>query len=258
MAFSFKARWRLIKGGMYDAYTNMAIDEALAILAEKNNTPTIRLSYCWKKPGGVSLGINQQISDINLNYCLAKKIPIVRRPTGGMALYHTHQDFTYCVLLPIQEKKYRIQESYSMICQWISNGLSALGIPVNLEHTSLSVQGKKISGNAQTRTLGSLLQHGSVFYSLSLKHLTQIFQTPPKIFQEKTTCIKDFKSISVKDMHDAFERSFLEGKDFFEQDLEQEELDIVEKLLQTKYRTAEWNFNAGKKSKGSCHINALP
>ena len=163
MAFSFKAHWRLIKGGVYNAYTNMAIDEALAISVQKNNTPTIRLGYCWKKPGGISLGINQQISDINLNYCLAKKIPIVRRPTGGMALYHTHQDFTYCVLLPIQKKEYRIQESYSMVCHWVSNGLSALGIPVKLENTSLSVQGKKISGNAKARIPGSLVQHGSVF-----------------------------------------------------------------------------------------------
>ncbi len=257
MALSFKAYWRLIKGGVYDAYANMAIDEALAMLVKKKNMPIIRLGYCWKNPGGVSLGINQNISDINLDYCIAKKIPVVRRPTGGMALYHHPSDFTYCVLLPIQEKKYDLQESYNMICQWVSNGLSALGIPAILNNTSLLVKGKKISGNAQTRIPGSLLQHGSVFYSLPLQRLTQIFQTPIEIFQEKTTCIQDFTNISIKNMHDVFERSFLEGKDFFEKDLEKEEWSVVEKLLQTKYRTAEWNLNTGKKSKGSCHVNVL-
>ena len=67
-------------------------------------------------------------------------------------------------------------DSYNEICSWIIDSLSLLGIKANFDNNSSILSGnKKICGNAQTRILGPILQHGSIFYSLNLERLERIF-----------------------------------------------------------------------------------
>lgn len=250
-----KQKWRLIENGTYDAYTNMAIDEALALTVKKTNIPIIRLGYRWKKPGAVSLGINQNAGDINIQYCKKNKIEIVRRPTGGQALFHDPDDFTYCVILNPEDKFRNLMDSYNEICSWIVNAFSLLGINAEFDSkNSIIAENKKLCGNAQTRVLGPILQHGSIFYSLDSNKLKNIFNIHEKIIKEKAACIRDFENIPQKEAYNKFKESFLKNKGFFADDLNEEEWDRVNGLLKTKYKTDKWNFNFKKPNKGSCHV----
>ena len=107
---------RLIRQGMHDAFTNMAIDEALTFYVYKTKIPVLRLGYRWQEPGGVSLGLNQNTKDVNIDYCLQQGIPVVRRPTGGMALYHSPRDFTYAAIYPKTAKTLFDKTFYRQIC----------------------------------------------------------------------------------------------------------------------------------------------
>ena len=248
-------KWRLIEKGNYDAYTNMAIDEALAFSVKKNYVPVIRLGYKWKNNGGVSLGINQNTNDVNADYCEKNRIDIVRRPTGGQALFHSAEDFTYCVVANPDGKFEKFMDSYNEICSWIVSAFSLLGIKTEFDSkNSILTNNKKICGNAQTRVLSPILQHGSIFYSLNLETLEKIFNINKKIIKNKTISISDFGDFSFNEVYEAFKRGFLKNKDYFVDELNEEEWNKVNELLKNKYKTDEWNFNFNKPIKGSCHV----
>ena len=231
-------KWRLIENGNYDAYTNMAIDEALALTVKKTNIPIIRLGYRWKKPGAVSLGINQNTNDVNIDYCKKNKIEIVRRPTGGQALFHDPDDFTYCVILNPEDKFRNLMDSYNEICSWIVNAFSLLGISAKFDSkNSIIAENKKICGNAQTRVLGPVLQHGSIFFNLDLETLKNIFGIKKYIIKKKATCIRDFGNFSQEEAYNAFKKSFLKNKDFFTNDLNNDEWNKINELSKNKYKT---------------------
>ena len=85
---------RFIDTGFNNALKNMAIDEALL---RHSKTPILRF-YQWD-PKAVSIGYNQDIKEVNVNYCKKNKIEIVRRITGGKAVFHDNE-LTYSFIVP--------------------------------------------------------------------------------------------------------------------------------------------------------------
>jgi|ETNmetMinimDraft_2_1059921.scaffolds.fasta_scaffold17346_3 lipoate-protein ligase A len=246
-------KYRLIEKGTYDAYTNMAIDEALVISVRKNKVPIIRFYNFEKK--SITLGINQNSNDINLEYCKENDIDIVRRPTGGQALFHDVDDFTYCVIVNPEGRYKEFMDSYREIASWIIDSFSLLGIKTIFDNSSsILADNKKICGNAQTRVLGPILQHGSIFYSLDLETLEKIFKIKKEIIKEKTISILNFNNFSFNQIHSAFKEGFLKGKEFYVDEISKEEWKTVNELLKNKYKTDRWNFNKNKPVKGSCHV----
>ena len=87
--------WRLIDRGPESPEMNMAIDEAIALSSrEGSSPPTLRL-YQWSRPT-ISLGYFQKAQDaLNLDICSEKGIEIIRRLTGGRAVYHDQEILTF-------------------------------------------------------------------------------------------------------------------------------------------------------------------
>src|SRR5437899_5274681 len=142
---------RLLKTGHDDAYRNMALDEVLMKSISKSTTdsPTLRF-YGWEPPA-VSIGYFQSMDhEVNVENCKKTGVDVVRRMTGGGAVLHD-SELTYSFIT----RKYpqNILESYKMICDPIIICLVDLGFnkvrfaPLN----DVIVEGKKVSGNAQTR-----------------------------------------------------------------------------------------------------------
>src|ERR671923_3089041 len=98
MPVQSRPRWRLLDTGPADAYTNMAVDEAiLEGFAVEGGATTVRF-YSWSPPA-VSLGYAQSIErEIDLRQCTALGIDVVRRPTGGRGGVHDH-DVTYSLVI---------------------------------------------------------------------------------------------------------------------------------------------------------------
>ncbi|MBC7841414.1 MAG: lipoate--protein ligase family protein, partial [Gemmatimonadaceae bacterium] len=86
---------RLSRGGVHDAATNMALDEAMLLTAADTGDTLVRL-YQWERPS-VSFGRNQRCEGVySLERCEALDVPAVRRLTGGRALVHA-REVTYAV-----------------------------------------------------------------------------------------------------------------------------------------------------------------
>ncbi|HII09610.1 TPA: lipoate--protein ligase family protein, partial [Candidatus Micrarchaeota archaeon] len=157
-------RWRFIELEARNACSNMAIDQAVMEgVAKGASEPTIRF-YRWL-PSAVTIGRFQSMMDeVDVGRCAELGVSHVRRITGGGAVYHDYAgEVTYSVIAPEAYFPNGIRESYAFICDWVVSGLLGVGIkakfvPIN----DIVTDGKKISGNAQTRRGGVLLQHGTI------------------------------------------------------------------------------------------------
>ena len=82
--------------GVYDAVTNMAVDEALLDLHIQGKTPPTLRFYGWAPPA-VSFGYAQKVSDSTIERIKKAGYDVVRRPTGGRAVLH-EGELTYCFI----------------------------------------------------------------------------------------------------------------------------------------------------------------
>jgi lipoate-protein ligase A len=245
-------KWRVVGLETRDAYLNMALDEAVSeSIKDGESPPTIRF-YTWK-PGAVSIGYFQSMNDeVNLDICRELGIDCIRRWTGGGAVYHdTNGEITYSVIAPANLFPRSIQDSYEVICGWIVDGLGKLGIdavfsPVN----DILVNNKKISGSAQTRRGGILLQHGTVLYDLDLATMFSVLNVSRqkitdkmiKNAEERVTCILKHGDFDKKDVYKALFEAFTEGKYFEFDTWSESEITRATELAEKKYGSGEWMF----------------
>ncbi len=111
-----------------DAYTNMAVDEALLEgQIGGGSPPTVRF-YSWRPPA-ISLGCTQEIGTIDLESCRISGIGVVRRITGGRAILH-EDDFTYSITArednPVVQGT--LMDTYRKISQALLAGLQQLDV----------------------------------------------------------------------------------------------------------------------------------
>ena len=244
-------KWRVIPLEMDHAFMNMAIDEAVSESVAEGGEPTIRF-YRWL-PSAVSIGYFQSMDDVvDARKCRKLGISIVRRRTGGGAVYHSHdREITYSVIGPVGMFPKNIIESYKEICGWVVKGLKNIGIdaqfvPIN----DIVVGNKKISGNAQTRRNNVLLQHGTILYDVDVKRMFTVLKIPDekirdkiiKSVEERVTRVIDYKKVTREDTYNALLKGFTEGKEFSFGELAEEEIKRARQLVEEKYSTREWNF----------------
>jgi lipoate-protein ligase A len=171
----------------------MGLDEALLnSVAEGRSLPTLRF-YGWEPPA-VSIGYFQGLhEEVDVDACRAAGVDVVRRITGGGAVFH-HYEVTYSIVLPLSHQLARpnILDSYRLLLGGIIDGLALLGIeaefaPIN----DIVTGGKKISGNAQTRKRGCILQHGTILLDVEADLMFSLLKVPQE--KAKGKLIEDVK-----------------------------------------------------------------
>ncbi len=175
--------WSYLNTGKNPGSFNMEFDLGLV----KDSTIghiTLRL-YRWD-PFCISLGANQDISEINKEKAAADGIEIVKRPTGGRAILHS-EELTYSVVMPLSSEvsprgiyrqinfalleglkiydaalvKLELEGAQPDLHSFYKENLSAacFGVPAKSE---IKYEGKKVVGSAQRKIGNVLLQHGSI------------------------------------------------------------------------------------------------
>ena len=165
----------------------MRLDRALLSWVERCfDKITVVRFYRWAAPT-ISLGENQRVQEaVDQVHCRREKIPIVRRPTGGRAVFHDHE-LTYSLVS--NQCQYfslnSVRETYRVIAAALKAGLQSLGISAQLadglrpplpvppsgrknpcfispSRYELLLGGHKMAGGAQRRLRRSFLQQGSI------------------------------------------------------------------------------------------------
>jgi len=240
-----------------DAPTQMAIDEAIASARRREETPnTVRL-YRWY-PSTVSIGYFQSVTkEVNLEECEKQGVDVIRRITGGGAVFHDYNgELTYSFVAPENDPKVPrdILKSYELICGAVVKGLSHLGVdsefkPVN----DITAGGKKISGNAQTRRHGVVLQHGTVLIDSDIVKMFQLLRVSEakisdkmiKAVEERVTNIQRYldRKVNFMETQEALIRGFEETFDveLVPGHLTDHEQDLVQEYHR-RYSSHEWVF----------------
>jgi lipoate-protein ligase A len=185
---------RFIDTGSNHGRFNMAADYYVA----RNflDRPTFRV-YRWD-PYCISLGYHQDVSEIDSAACAERGYHIVRRETGGRAVFHS-EELTYSMIIPKSSPHYSdsILEIYNRISNVLVKALRASGVQdadlkkgkapdfkelykdklssICFSSTStfeVVIGEKKLIGSAQKRLKDSVLQHGSIL--VGDKHLELI------------------------------------------------------------------------------------
>lgn len=235
---------RVLETGYNTAALNMAIDEAL--IENIGEVPVLRI-YGWR-PAAVSIGYFQSIKDeVDLEKCSEIGVDVVRRLTGGGAVLHEFE-LTYSFIT--KQYPQNIMESYSWICEAIVVSINRLGFDANfIPLNDIVVKGKKVSGSAQTRRKGVLLQHGTVLLGVDVDKMFCVLKVPSEKLKDKI--IKDVKErvtslsgITFEEMTSSLKSSFATKFDakLLADAMSTDEIIRASWLAERKYRSREWNF----------------
>jgi len=254
--------WRLLKLEVNDAFTNMAIDEAIITARIKGLVPNTLRFYQWK-PSAVSVGRFQDVSnDVQVENCYRQGVDIVRRITGGGTVYHDSQgEITYSVVAKEEDfGTTDVVHAYTTICNGLIEAAKILGVNADFNPgdpkncPNIAVQGKKISGSAQFHKGGVLLQHGTFLLDADLEKMFTFLRVPWAktitdvvcLARERLTSIKIElgKVLSIEEAYRAlikgFERAL--GVKLTEFALTIHEGKLAQKLRRDKFSTEGWNL----------------
>ncbi len=270
-------KWRFLNTRSGNAFSNMAVDEAVVRGVEKETAPPTVRTFGWTPPA-VSFGYAQRIGrEVDAGRCRERGIHLVRRPSGGRAVLHWNE-LTYSVLCRADDPLLggSIQASYRNISACLVAGLRLLDVDVEFEprrtpvssprgegltspcfssttQYEVTLGGRKIIGSAQRRIGDVLLQHGSLLLGPEHKRLIDLMPDRGKALKERFRRELDRHTISLTEagrpadfdtVAHALRGGFEKTLDIamVEAPLTPDERADVERLIATKYGTDAWNF----------------
>jgi len=188
-----------------------------------------------------------------LSYVTKNDIKVVRRLTGGGAVYHDGGNLCYTIIAPYDENV----NNYEKFTKPVIEYLGELGVnAVFSGRNDIAVDGKKISGNAQTVFNKRIMHHGTILFDADPTALSNSLNPNKLKMQSKGIKSVRARVINIKDrisklmtilqFKEGLAKKFLQfctPYEFDENDLEQ-----IKKLVNEKYSRYEWNF--GRSPKG--------
>ncbi len=243
--------WRIIGPETWDAAMNAALDEACMEHVGSGGQPTVRF-YEWS-PSAVVIGFFQKIQDeVDIELCRQKGIDIVRRTSGGGAMYLDNKgEITYSLIAPQHLLPNDVNECYRTVCRHIIDALASIGIqsefkPIN----DIVTNGKKISGNALTRSSGATMVHGTLLYDLNLKDMFKVLKVGGEKIsdkgiqsvEERVTCVKNLADIEKNRVKKALIEAFSYGKETEMATWTDQEMKRAKELAINKYKNDEWTY----------------
>jgi len=254
--------WRFLKLEVKDAFMNMAVDEAILSARIAGIVPNTLRFYRWN-PSAVSIGRFQDaFNEVYIENCRKHEVDIVRRITGGGAVYHDHVgEITYSVVVKESDLGFTdVASTYDVICKGLIEATKMLGISADFnlgdpkKCPNVTINRRKISGSAQSRRKRILLQHGTFLLNTNLEKMFTFLRVPwaktcmevIPVAEKRLTSVEEElgTNVSTKEAHQALVRGFqkafeaqpIEGK------LASYEQKLAEKLRREKFATDRWNF----------------
>ncbi len=207
----------------YGGAENMAIDRSLLAAASRTGRAFLRL-YRFAPPC-LSFGRHEPaLARYDRERIARLGIDVVRRPTGGRAVWHEH-DVTYAVAAPVAAFG-TLANAYRAIHERLAAALRTLGAAAALAPSArgaavaagacfaapvggeVVVQGRKLVGSAQLRDGTAFLQHGSILLTGSQELIGRVSREPGPVSRETTLSAVLGRSVSFAEVADAVVRTW--------------------------------------------------
>jgi lipoate-protein ligase A len=250
--------WRLVDADYRDdPFLNMSVEEAIPRAVGEGASPnTVRF---WHNANTIVLGCFQSAQlEVNFNACKQTGTQVVRRFTGGGAVYHDAGNLNYAIslkkghpLVPDSD----LQQVFRRLSEGAVEGLKSLGVNAEFQPINdIQVGGRKVSGAAGSVRWGTVFHHGCILVASDLAILGKVLNVPSvkladrhvASVQKRVTTVRDElqKDVSTRDVRNAIVRGIENNYNvrLSEGELSKSEMALVKKLYDEKYSRPEWNL----------------
>lgn len=237
----------------HDPYLNMAVEEYLLTTLSQHDD----CFMLWQNNPAIIIGRNQNAwEEVDSEYVKQHNIAIVRRLTGGGAVYHDLGNINFTFVVKDAGKGF----DFARFARPIVRALAQLGITAEASgRNDILIDGRKFSGNSEYRQGDRLLHHGTLLFNSDLSVLGQALQVKPhkiaskgiKSVRSRVTNIAEYlpQPVRLEEFKTAvMEAAVVEfGAELSDYHLTQSDLDAIHKLRADKYTTWEWNYGQAPK-----------
>lgn len=233
---------------IFDPAVNLALEE---YCVRKLDMSDDYLLFYINEPS-VIIGKHQNtIEEIDSAYVMEKGIHVVRRISGGGAVYHDKGNLNFSFMTRYSHDSIH---NFKLFTQPVIDVLAELGINAELNgRNDITVDGKKISGNAQFTDTRSMFSHGTLLFNTHLEDVVKALNVKQEKIESKgiksvrsrVANISDYLSrqMSIDEFKQKLTDSiFKDAGSTFNYRLSHEQWNDVMKLAESKYRSWDWNF----------------
>ncbi|SNT52930.1 lipoate-protein ligase [Bacillus sp. OK838] len=239
--------------GITDPRINLAIEEYA--LKHLNIDETYLLFYI-NRPS-IIIGRNQNtIEEINADYVDGNGITVVRRLSGGGAVYHDLGNLNFSFITRDDGDSFH---NFKKFTQPVVETLEKLGIQAELSgRNDILAEGKKISGNAMFSTKGRMFSHGTLLFQSEMDHIVSALKVKKdkieskgiKSIRSRVGNIADFlkEPMSVEEFRSfLLQNIFKESGEITEYVLTEADWEKIHKISEERYQNWEWNYGKSPK-----------
>ena len=243
---------RYLKNPSTNPYYNMAFDE-YCLESLPIDEP---IFFLWQNRPAVIVGYNQEVNtEVNLDYLKEKGIDLVRRVTGGGAVYHDLENLNYTIVGRSED----LERDYPEYAALMMKALQALGVPATLSgRNDILVEGKKVSGFAKRVCKNRLMVHGTLMYNVNVDVLTHVLNPSTTKLQSKgiasvrsrvTNLCNYLPELSdIQAFKNRLEEILSNNYSDAEYKLSEADLANIQQLTDEKFATWEWNYGRSPKA----------
>lgn len=245
---------KFIENTSIDPHYNLAFEEYVF----KNLDFDEEFVLLWRNGPSIIVGKNQNtVEEINMEYVKENNINVVRRVTGGGAVYHDLGNLNFSFIVKSDSNEKIDFKTYNVP---IIKALEKIGVSCELSgRNDLVIDGKKFSGIAQSIIKGRVLNHGTLLFDSKLDTLSKALNVKRDKIESKgvksvassVTNIKpyvsdnidvlEFKQVLLKNIFDYFNRP-VETYELTDEDRKN-----IQKMVDERYGTWEWNYGRSPK-----------
>jgi lipoate---protein ligase len=238
-----------IRNTSRDPHFNLALEEYVV----KYMGPKEDYVILWQNEPSVIIGRNQNtIEEINVKYIKDNNIHVVRRLSGGGAVYHDlgNLNFTFIV-----KSSSDVVSNFRKFTEPVVNALKSFGVNAEFSgRNDITIEGKKFSGNAQYYYGDRLLHHGTILFNSDLTVVQDALNVKPdkieskgvKSVRSRVTNIYPYleKEISLEDFKTAMLKLLMQDKNYMEKEytLTEKDLSVIRELMEKRYSLWQWNY----------------
>jgi len=234
--------------GITDPTINLAIEEYILTYMTADEEPY--LLFYINEPS-IIIGKNQNtIEEINAPYVEEHGIHVVRRLSGGGAVYHDLGNLNYSF---ITKNDPAVFNNYKTFTEPVIRALNGLGVPAELTgRNDIQVAARKISGNAQFASRGRMFSHGTLLFDSDIDEVVNALKVNPmkieskgvKSVRSRVANIAEFLAspMTIEAFKQAIIESIYQGQPVREYKLSSADWAKIHSISEERYRNWDWNY----------------